>query len=276
MLIRPDHKLELYSIYIFLSSYMSLTSYRNTVGVVLFYPPSPGQYASTMGRQAESSHFYRSILKRCTSLISLLRFRASLNVSPQSSHAAYYVATQMALAHNGILRGLNSIYLQASHIPRKDLDAIRDFLTYCQCWCESMHHHHDAEETEFFPSIERISNSPGLMGRNLEQHRAFTPGFDVFQKYARTCLAEAYDGQQIRSLIEVFAEPLTRHLHDEIDTLRALDMYDSGSIRQAYHRLEELLMATDNVRCTFTYNQIRSHSNSVLVSNRPPRFWNCR
>ena len=162
----------------------------------------------------------------------------------------------MALAHNGILRGLNSIYLQATHVPREDLDAIRDFLTYCQCWCESMHHHHDAEENEFFPSIELISDVRGIMERNIEQHRAFTPGFDLFQEYARTCLPEDYDGRKIRSLIEAFAEPLTRHLHDEIETLRALDMYDSGRIRQAYQRFEKSLMVTDNVRRTLTYMRV--------------------
>ena len=135
----------------------------------------------------------------------------------QSSHAAYYVGTQMALAHNGILRGLNSIYLQAPHIPngeREETDQnrdaiIRDFLTYCQCWCESMHHHHDAEETVFFPSIELISNVPGIMERNIEQHRAFTPGFDRFQEYSRKCLPLDYDGQKIQNLIQGFAEPLT-------------------------------------------------------------------
>jgi hemerythrin-like domain-containing protein len=159
----------------------------------------------------------------------------------------------MALAHNGILRGLNSIYLQATHIPREDPDAIQDFLIYCQSWCESMHHHHDAEEKDFFPSIEQISNVRGIMERNIEQHRAFTPGFDLFQEDSQTCLPEAYDGQKIRTLIEAFAEPLSRHLHDEIETLRALDMYDSGRIRQAYQRLEKILMATDNVRSTLMY-----------------------
>jgi hypothetical protein len=158
----------------------------------------------------------------------------------------------MSLAHNGILRGLNSIYLQATHIPRKDRETIQDFLTYCQCWCESMHHHHDAEEMEFFPSIELISGVQGIMDRNIEQHRAFTPGFDLFQEYARTCLPENFDGQKIRSLIDDFAGPLTRHLHDEIETLRGLNVYDSGRIRQAYRRFEKSLMATDNVRSSLT------------------------
>ncbi|KAJ9603814.1 hypothetical protein H2200_012000 [Cladophialophora chaetospira] len=166
--------------------------------------------------------------------------------SKDSSHAANYVATQMALAHNGILRGLNSIYLQSTHLPHDDLATIRDFLIYCQCWSESMHHHHDAEEEIFFPNIEQISNTPGLMERNIEQHRAFTPGFDLFQEYARTCAPKDYDGQKMRKLIEDFAEPLTRHLHDEIETLRALNAYDSEPVRQAYKRLEKVLMATDN------------------------------
>ncbi|ETN43574.1 uncharacterized protein HMPREF1541_02733 [Cyphellophora europaea CBS 101466] len=154
----------------------------------------------------------------------------------------------MALAHNGILRGLNAIYLQAAHIPRGDSSAVQDFLIYCQCWCESMHHHHDAEEQSFFPSIEQISGVPGIMERNVEQHRAFTPGFDRFYEYSRTCLPRDYDGGQLKSLIEGFAEPLTRHLSNEVETLRALDVYDGERIRQAYKRLEKILMATDNRR----------------------------
>ena len=161
----------------------------------------------------------------------------------------------MALAHNGILRGLNSIYLQAMHLPRENLKLIQDFLTYCQCWCESMHHHHDAEETVFFPSIEQISGVRGIMERNVEQHRAFTPGFDLFQEYARTCSPEHFDGQKIKSLIEGFAEPLARHLYDEIETLRGLDVHNSDRIRHAYQRFEKSLMATDNVRLILPYNR---------------------
>lgn len=159
----------------------------------------------------------------------------------------------MALAHNATLRGLNSIYLQAPQIPPDDLPAIRDFLTYCQSWGEFMHHRHHAEEKGFFPSIESIVAVQGLMERNVEQHRAITPGFDRFQEYARSCLPGEYlpgeyDGLEIRSRIDAFAEPLSQHLRDEVETLRALDKYDSERVRLAYKRLEKLLMATDNVR----------------------------
>ena len=113
-----------------------------------------------------------------------------------------------------------------------------------------MHHHHDAEEKEFFPNIERITGVQGIMQRNIEQHRAFTPGFESFQEYSMTCSPKEYEGQKMRSLIEAFAEPLSKHLHDEIETLRALDAYDSERVRQAYKRLEKSLMATNNVRLT--------------------------
>lgn len=153
----------------------------------------------------------------------------------------------MAYAHNGIIRGLNSIYLQAPNLPKDDPKTSQDFLTYCQCWCESMHHHHDAEEAEFFPSIERLSGISGLMSSNIDQHRAFTPGFDEFYEYAKTCQPVHFDGMKIRSLIDAFAGPLTKHLREEFDSLRALDEYDSEQVRQAYKRLEKMLMNTDNV-----------------------------
>jgi hemerythrin-like domain-containing protein len=159
----------------------------------------------------------------------------------------------MSLAHNGIIRGLNSIYLQAPHLPPQDASTARDFLTYCQCWSESMHHHHDAEEKAFFPDIETLSGVKGLMEENVEQHRAFTPGFEAFETYCRTCEPAEYDGQKLRDLVEGFAEPLVRHLRDEIETLRALDKYDSTRVRQAYQRFEKLLMATDNVSSSLLY-----------------------
>lgn len=164
--------------------------------------------------------------------------------SKDTSHAAYYVATQMALAHNGLIRGLNAIYIQAPYIPK---DAVKDFLTYCQCWCETMHHHHDGEEDNFFPTIEKITGVKGLMERNVEQHRAFTPGFEAFQKYANSCRVEDFEGAKVRNLVEAFAEPLSQHLHEEIDTLRALDKYDSAKVRQAYKDLEKIEMAGDSV-----------------------------
>jgi len=86
------------------------------------------------------------------------------------------------------------------------------------------------------------------MKSNVEQHRAFTPGFDLFCDYSTTCAPKEYDGDKIRSLIEGFADPLTQHLRDEIDTLRGLDKYDGLLVRKAYKTFEKGLMAADSVR----------------------------
>jgi hypothetical protein len=93
------------------------------------------------------------------------------------------------------------------------------------------------------------------------------PGFDQFYEYCKTCPRKNYDGEKLRSLVQAFATPLTKHLYDEIETLRALDKYDSEKIRQAYWRFEKSLMATDNVRQiligvdfrSLTYSSIALH-----------------
>lgn len=129
-----------------------------------------------------------------------------------------------------------------------------------------MHHHHDAVGKEFFPSVEEISGVEGLMARNVEQHRAFTPGFEHFETYCLTCEPAEYDGENLQSLVEGFAGPLVQHLRDEIDTLRVLDKYDSDRIRQAYKRFEKSLMNTDNVRPLHSDRQ--DGADIVLVSHR--------
>jgi hypothetical protein len=39
----------------------------------------------------------------------------------------------MAVVHNVILRGMNTIYLQAPFVKEKDY---KDFIGYCYCWHE--------------------------------------------------------------------------------------------------------------------------------------------
>ena len=198
-----------------------------------------------------------------------------LTTTVQTSHEAYYVAVEMAYAHNGVIRGLNAIYLQAPHVPRNESTTVRDFLIYCQCWCESMHHHHDVEEETFFPAVERVAKSPGLMEHNVEQHRAFTPGFEAFYEYVRVCKTGDYEGQKIKDLIEAFAQPLMQHLYDEIDTLRALDKYDGKQVRQAYDKMDQLMRATDNVRRSFLDTYVDVCANLLTVSDRSTCVRDC-
>lgn len=143
---------------------------------------------------------------------------------------------------------LHITYLQAPHIPHNDKPSQGDFFLYCECWCESMHHHHDAEEAGFFPNLEKIAAQPGSMAQNVKQHRAFTPGFEKFHEYVKTCDVKNFDGEKIQALVQDFAPPLTKHLQDETEMLKALEKHDSKEVKSAYKRLEKLLMDTDNVR----------------------------
>ena len=62
-------------------------------------------------------------------------------------------ATEMALIHNVIIRGINSIYLQAPNIKLEN--DIEDFLTYMYSWSLLVHIHHDNEEATMFPLLEK-------------------------------------------------------------------------------------------------------------------------
>jgi hemerythrin-like domain-containing protein len=75
----------------------------------------------------------------------------------------------MAVMHNGLIRGLNTIYLQAPHVQPSDLP---DFIAYCLLWSETLNSHHHGEEINLFPAIEEAAapDGKGIMDENLKQH----------------------------------------------------------------------------------------------------------
>lgn len=73
----------------------------------------------------------------------------------------------MALVHNVIIRGYNSIYLQAPRV--KGSDTV-DFLHYCEAWYILMIGHHDSEESILFPGIEKATGVKGIMDDDIHEH----------------------------------------------------------------------------------------------------------
>jgi len=59
----------------------------------------------------------------------------------------------MALIHNAILRGYNTIYLQAPHVQPADYE---DFIGYCLTWYRLVKSHHDDEEENLFPKVVEV------------------------------------------------------------------------------------------------------------------------
>lgn len=77
----------------------------------------------------------------------------------------------MALTHNILIRGMNAMYLQCEYITPSTAS---DFMTFCQCWSEMLHNHHECEEMAYFPVIEKAVGEVGLSESNLDEHEVIT------------------------------------------------------------------------------------------------------
>ncbi|KAL1848700.1 hypothetical protein VTK73DRAFT_10089 [Phialemonium thermophilum] len=136
------------------------------------------------------------------------------------------VASDMAMVHNLLIRGLNAIYLQAPYVQAADE---KHFFTFINLWATLLELHHDSEETDFFPAIETLSGEKGIMDANVEQHRAFHDGLTELRKFIDDCAAgrEKYNGRHVVELIDKFGPPLAHHLADEIPSIENLRKYGS-------------------------------------------------
>lgn len=63
------------------------------------------------------------------------------------------------------------MYLQCEYVTR---GKTYDFLTFCQCWSEMLHNHHECEEMAYFPAIEKAVGVEGLAEPNLHEHEVCT------------------------------------------------------------------------------------------------------
>jgi hemerythrin-like domain-containing protein len=147
------------------------------------------------------------------------------------------VCIEMANVHNLLLRGLNSIYLQAPHIT---LPAdIADLLLYTKAWADTVHHHHSHEESILFPRIDALAKEAGvpesLMNPNVDQHHLFEPKIQQMIEWVDEVRQgkKEYECKTLLRLIDSFAPVLTKHLHDEIDTLMGLEACDGEKVKKA-------------------------------------------
>lgn len=155
----------------------------------------------------------------------------------QASSGSIYVATSMALAHNIMIRYINSIYLQATGFNAKaETEA---FLLYCRAFCTILNEHHDGEEKIFFPKIDSFATTKGTMEQCVEEHHAFEAGFKKFEKYVTETAVQDYRGEDLRVIIHDFGPALLTHLHSEISTLLVVgEKYGGEKIQKAFDEWE--------------------------------------
>jgi hypothetical protein len=165
--------------------------------------------------------------------------------NPATLPPATFMAREMAMAHNGILRGLNSIYNQCLYV--KSPQDIADLLLYTKFWCDWIHEHHEAEERLLFPEMERITKVQGLMEKNVVQHHVFMPGLEELERYCVGRSPEVYNGRELQRITDGFGSQLSQHLTEEIGTLQGLEIYDAVALKEAFMKFDAELRKGDKV-----------------------------
>jgi hypothetical protein len=119
------------------------------------------------------------------------------------------VAREMCLAHNAMIRNINAIYLQCEQVTEP------------------------TDQADF------------IMQANIEQHRAFDAGLQIFEDHIYKLTPEKYDGGgELKRLLEGFAKVLVIHLSDEIQTLLALQKYGGDKLGTVFENYNKKVMAS--------------------------------
>ena len=126
----------------------------------------------------------------------------------------------MALVHNAIIRGFNSIYVQARHIVADDRE---DFIGYCLVWHRLVKSHLDDEETALFKKLEDVMEDPSLFQQSRQDHTFFLPGLNQFEAYLSSLpKADDISSTQLTNIMDSFIEPFQQHLHSEVAAIASL------------------------------------------------------
>ncbi|KAF9697978.1 hypothetical protein EKO04_004119 [Ascochyta lentis] len=172
----------------------------------------------------------------------LLRIPGTSGAPTTTNTGLLSICVEMANVHNLLLRGLNAIYLQGPYV--KEITDVADFMLYIKAWADTVHHHHKGEERLFFPYADELADLAGLceggdgslMQGNVDQHRAFEAGLMEMTQYVEGVRngAVMYKWEELKRLIDGYANILTTHLHDEIESLIKLERCDGEKLKKRF------------------------------------------
>lgn len=150
-----------------------------------------------------------------------------------ANHSAIRCARNMAVLHNLIFRAYNSSYNQCLGVRPATADA-RDFLVYNQVLYEHIKDHHGTEEDIFFPLLQEFTGEKGVMDQNIREHHELEEALHKLRDFAFDTGPDVYDGEQLKSILEILGPSLTNHFHGEISTLLDLAKYDSNRLERVW------------------------------------------
>ncbi|KAH6619339.1 hypothetical protein B0J18DRAFT_241861 [Chaetomium sp. MPI-SDFR-AT-0129] len=126
-------------------------------------------------------------------------------------------ATHMALLHNSIFRGYNSIYRQAPIVADRDKT---DFLGYCLTWLKFVKSHHEDEEATLFTKVEDLLNDKSIFEETQKEHASFLAGLAEFEGYLTGLKTPSeLSGEELVRILNSFQQPFEQHFHNEITTI---------------------------------------------------------
>lgn len=134
----------------------------------------------------------------------------------------------MALVHNAMIRGFNSIYQQAPFI---DDQLSHDFIQYSLTWASFVTSHHHDEEDNLFVKVSDLLDDKTVWAETQKEHEAFIDGVAQFQKYLKDLSKSTQlSADELLRIMDSFRAPLANHLHSEVQTIAALATHPKAPV----------------------------------------------
>ena len=128
--------------------------------------------------------------------------------------------------HEHFRQTWNILYLASSSGKRPAGMSIRQFLSVGLEFCDHLDLHHSIEERHIFPVLAKKMSAFREELELRSQHKEIHKGLDKFQVYLADCSLGKRELrlQELKTLMDAFAEVLWAHLSDEVDQLKAENM----------------------------------------------------
>jgi hemerythrin-like domain-containing protein len=181
----------------------------------------------------------------------------------------------MALSHNAFIRGFNSIYQQAPRLTHHS-DKL-EFVGYCFAWIRCVKTHHQYEETDLFPNINKAAGQTGLMEDAVHEHEAFYGGMDRMQAYLQDQGA-SFSAIELIHIMDLFKDALHSHLKAEPPAIVALAKYSTlenpiDILRIAEAAGKAILQGWEGTDSNFTFALGKKQVNLDFLFNTLPVFF---
>ncbi|KAG6827775.1 hypothetical protein H0H92_010535 [Tricholoma furcatifolium] len=150
-------------------------------------------------------------------------------------HADPSSYSEMSIAHNMFIRGINAVY---AHAPNIEKHQVKGFMFFCNALLTLIHHHHTLEEELQFPAFESKLGA-NAMGHNVDQHHSFNEGLEDLERYIKEVQEGkvVYDADLVLKKLDSFADALVQHLHDGF-VAQELPTIESSKLRAVFKEQE--------------------------------------